>query len=149
MATVTVNGFDEVLKKLEKLSKKAEVDEIAKKAVNAAKDIVVNSTKSAVASSEGHRGGIGKRHRENRATNSVAGSISSTEAKINSYGAYSVARPTGRDRKGTSNGTKAALLEYGTSTMSARPWRGQAASSAEAPAKAAMEEVLQSEMELE
>lgn len=31
MATVTVNGFDEVLKKLEKLSKKAEVDEIAKR----------------------------------------------------------------------------------------------------------------------
>ena len=149
MATVTVNGFDEVLKKLEKLSKKAEVDEIAKKAVKAATGIVVNSTKAAVASSEGHQGGIGKRNRKDRSTHSVARSISPTEAKINSYGAYSVARPTGRDKYATSNGTKAALLEYGTKTMSARPWRNRAAESALEPAKSAMEKVLESEMELE
>lgn len=139
MAHIEYDGFDEVLKKLDKLSKKSEVDEIAKKAVDQAKDIVANSMRSALSSSE-----YGP-----RSTGSIAASVKPTESKINSYGAYSVARPTGRDARGMRNGEKAAYLEYGTPHMAARPWRGRATSSAEGPAKTAMENVLRAEMELE
>lgn len=139
MAHIEYDGFDEVLKKLEKLSKKAEVDEMARKAVDQAKDIVANSTKSALSASEYGR----------RSTGSIAASVQPTEGKVNSYGAYSVSRPTGRDAKGERNGAKAAYLEYGTPHMAARPWRSRAVSAAEEPAKAAMERVLQEEMELE
>ena len=143
MAHIEYDGFDEVLKKLEKLSKKAEVDEIAKKAVDAAKDVVVRSTKAAISVS------------------SIAGSIEPTEAKINSYGAYSVARPVGRDRKGTRFGERAAILEYGRYSggkdklgrnigyLEAHPWRSVAISNATEPAKKIIEEYLHEEMELE
>lgn len=139
MASISVEGFDDVIRKLEKLSKKDEVEGIAKKAIDAAKGVVVSSMKSAVASSE----------HGPYSTGSVSGSISPTDIKVNSYGVYSVARPTGRDRKATRNGAKAAFLEYGTPRMAARPWRARAVASAEGKAIKIIEEVLQSEMELE
>lgn len=139
MASITVNGFDDVLKKLEKLSDKSKVDEIAKKAVNAAKGSLLSSTKSAVASSE----------YGTRSTGSVASSISATDAKVNQYGVFAVARPTGRDARGVSNGAKAGFLEYGTPTMAARSWRDTAASSAESSCKSTMENIVKAEMELE
>ena len=139
MASITVNGFDEVIKILDKLSQKAKVDEIAMKAVNEAKGIVANSMSNAISGSE-----YGP-----RSTGSVAASIKPTEAKVNSYGVYSVARPTGRDSKGMRNGEKAAYLEYGTPNMAARPWRSKAVSNSEAKAKEIIEKVVTKEMQLE
>lgn len=146
MANITVNGFDDVIKLLDKLSNKAKVDDIAKGAVDAAKDVLASSMRSAIAGADGHRGGNGKRHRENRSTNSVAGSVQPTAAKVNSYGVFSVSKPNGRDKEGTSNAKKAALLNYGTPQFSARPWRDQAAKSAEGPCKKIIEEYVKSEM---
>ena len=146
MASVRVEGFDDVIKLLDKLSNKAKVDNIAKGAVNAAKDVVASSMSSAIASSEGHRGGIGARHREDRSNRSVAGSVKSTYAKVNSYGVFSVAKPDGRDPQGTRNGKKAALLEYGAPQFSARPWRSRAVSSSEGPAVKIIEDYVKSEM---
>lgn len=139
MASITVNGFDEIIEKLDKLSQKAKVDEIAMKAVNEAKGIVANSMSNAISGSE-----YGP-----RSTGSVAASIEPTEAKVNSYGVYSVARPTGRDSKGMRNGEKAAYLEYGTHRMVARPWRSRAVSGVEGQAQKIMEEIVKAEMELE
>ena len=139
MASLTISGFDEVIKKLEKMSKKATVDAAAKKAVDAAKGIVVSSAKSAVSASE----------HGPRSTGSVAASISATATKVNAYGTYSVARPTGRDREGKRNGEKAAYLEYGTPNMPARPWRSSAAQSAEPACKAVIEQVISKEFEAE
>jgi HK97 gp10 family phage protein len=136
---ITVNGMDEVLRKLEKLSNQSHVEGIAKKAVNAAKSQVVSSMKSALSASE-----TGP-----HATGSVAASVSPTEAKVNSYGVYSVARPTGRDSKGERNGAKAAYLEYGTQRMAARPWRSQAVASAESACIKTMENIVKSEMQLD
>lgn len=137
--SVKVTGFDDLLKKLDKLSDKAKVDAIAKKAVDAAKDTVASSMRSAISASE-----YGA-----RSTGSVAASVVPTVAKVNSYGAYSVAKPNGMHPSGKRNGEVAAYLNYGSRTMSARPWRAKACSSAEAPATKIMEEVLKSEMDLD
>lgn len=135
---ITVTGLDAVLRKLEKLSNQSHVEGIAKKAINAAKGNVVSSMKSALSASEAGP----------RFTGSVAASVSPTEAKVNSYGVYSVARPTGRDAKGERNGAKAAYLEYGTRRMAARPWRSQAVASAESACVSIMENVVNGEMQL-
>lgn len=139
MASLNVTGMEEVLNQIERLSKKTEVDEIAKKAVDKAKDIVVKTTSSAVASSE----------HGPRSSGSIASSIEATITKVNSYGAYSVSRPTGRDRSGTRNGAKAAYLEYGTPTLPARPWRARGTAAAEGPCVKIMEEVIKAEMKAE
>lgn len=146
MASITVNGFDDVIKLLDKLSNKAKVDAIAKGAVDAAKDVVANSMSGAIAASEGHRGGNGKRHREDRSTGSVAASVRPTPAKVNAYGVFSVAKPNGRDKYGKSNATKAALLENGAPQFGARPWRAKTVSASEGPCKKIIEEYVKSEM---
>lgn len=136
MARMGAHGLDALIEKLEKLSDKSRVDEIAKKAVNAAKDVVASSMRSAIASSE-----YGP-----RSTGSVAASVVATDAKVNSYGTYSVAKPTGRDEEGKRNGEKAAYLEYGSPKMAARPWRAKAVSAAEGSCVKIMEQVIKSEM---
>lgn len=139
MAHIEVTGFDEVLKKLDKLADLGKMNEVAKRAVDTAQPINEAAARSALA---------GVEHGP-YATGSVSGSISSTSAKINAYGAFAVARPTGRDAKGERNGAKAAYLEYGVPHMAARPWRARAASSAEGACMASIEATLQSELELE
>lgn len=135
MAHLDVSGMDDVLNMLDKLSKKQNVDNAAKKAVEAAKGKLTSATKASLSASE-----TGP-----HATGSVSASIQATSAKINAYGAYSVARPTGRDAKGVRNGEKAAYLEYGTPKMAARPWRARAIASAEGPCTKIMEEVIAKE----
>ena len=138
MAQFRVEGIDDVLKRLEKLSDRSKIDAIAKKAVNEAKNVVCESTKSAVRASE----------KGPYSTGSIAASIEVTDAKINSYGVFAVARPTGRDARGVRNGEKAAYLEYGTPNMAARPWRSKAVSNSEAKAKEIIENVVTKEMQL-
>ena len=135
--SITVTGMDDLLKKLEKLSDKSKVDEIAKKAVDAAQPISERSMKSALAASE----------HGPKPTGSVAASVSSTKAKVNSYGVFAVARPTGRDKQGVRNGAKAAYLQYGGKNLSPRPWREKAASGAESQCIRIMENIVKQEME--
>ena len=139
MASMNVSGLDDLLKKMEKLSDRGKVEEIAKRAVEAAQPLNEASVRSALASVE----------HGPYATGSVSGSISSTPAKINAYGAYAVARPTGHDAKGVRNGAKAAFLQYGTSRLPARPWRERAVSGAETACVKTMEQIVKSEMELD
>lgn len=136
MASITVNGFDDVIKMLDKLSNKSKVDEIAKGAISQAKGIVVSSMQSALSASE----------HGPKATGSVAASVVPTEEKVNSYGVYSVAKPTGRHPSGRTNGNVAAYLEYGASNLGARPWRERAVSAAEAPCVKIIEDYVKSEM---
>lgn len=137
---IRVEGMDDAIRKLAKLSDQARVEEIAKHAVSAAEPLVVESTRSALAASE-----TGP-----RSTGSASASVSGTGAKVNEYGVYAVARPTGRDSKGVRNGMKAALLEYGVpGKLNARPWRAKAAKSAEESAKSVMENIVKTEMECE
>lgn len=134
-----VTGLDDIMRQFDKLSDLSKVEEIAKHAVDAAQPISEASMRSAIAAVE----------HGPYATGSVSASVASTPAQINSYGAYAVARPTGRDEKGVRNGAKAAYLQYGTSRMAARPWRQSAVAGAQSACIAAMEKVVQSEMELE
>lgn len=144
MAHIEVTGMDDVLKKLQKLSDKGKVDSIAIKAVTAAQPLNESAVRSAVGSVE----------HGPYATGSVSGSISSTAAKVNSYGVFAVARPTGRDAKGVRNGAKAAFLQYGSpkegkKRLQPRPWRQKAVKIAEQPCIKLIEEILKAEMELE
>lgn len=136
MARMGAHGLDALIEKLEKLSDKSRVDEIAKKAVNAATPTAVNAVKSAVGASE-----YGP-----RATGSISKSIQGTSAKINQFGVFSVAKPTGRDAKGRANAYKATILENGNSKIAARPWRAKAVSAAEGSCVKIMEQVIKSEM---
>ena len=139
MANITIEGFDELVEKLDRWSRKQTIDEIAKKAVDSAADIVVNATKAAIPSA------------------SVAASIQAIPARENDRGIFSVAKPTGRHITGRTtitNATFAAFLEYGTYKaegyrLAPNPWRAKAAKSAEEPARKAMEETIKEEMELE
>lgn len=139
MAYMKLNGFDDVLKKLDRLSNKSKVDEIAKKAVKAAQPINERSMRSALKAVE-----YGP-----YATGSVAEGVTSTEPRINSFGVCAVAKVDGRDKKGVRNAEKAGILQYGTKRQPARPWRGNAVSKAENECLKVMEEVVASEMEAE
>lgn len=139
MAHIEVTGFDEVLKKLEKMSDLGKMNEVARKAVQEAQPINESTMRARLAAVE----------HGPYATGSVSGSIVSTSAKINSYGAYAVAMPTGRDDKGEHNGAKAAYLEYGTPHMAARCWRKGASTAATGPCIASIEATLKSELELD
>ena len=139
MASIQLSGMDELLKKLENLSNKSRLDEIAIRAVNAAKPLNEAAMRSAIASVE-----YGP-----YSTGSISRSVTSTPAKVNEYGVFSAAHPTGRDQDGFSNDTKAVFLQYGTSKLQARPWRQKAVHDAEKSCKTVMEEIVKKEMELE
>ena len=139
MASLTVDGMDKVLEQLSKLSDQSRVEAIAKKAVKAAAPLNEAATRNALAASE----------KGPYSTGSAAASVKSTDAKVNVYGVYSVARPTGRDSKGKSNVMKANILEYGAPRTPARPWRDKAVRSAEKSCQRVMEDIVTKEMELD
>lgn len=124
-----IHGMDELIEKLEKLSDKSRVDEIAKKAVNAALPTVVSSVQSHIHPRD------------------VAGGVTATAARDNAYGVFAVAKVTGRTKKG-SNALRAAVLEYGRHDGRGGhiPWRKSAVSAAESASKQIMEDVIKTEM---
>lgn len=137
---VEISGFDDVLKQLERLSKKQNVDAAAKKAVSAAKGVVADKMRSAIRESE----------HGTHSTGSVADSVVTTATKVNSYGAYSVAKPDGMHPSGKRNGEVAAYLNYGSPSLQpARPWRAKACEAATQPCIEIMQKVLEEEFDLE
>lgn len=139
MARVEVYGFDDLLKKFDELSKASVLDEAAKRVIDKTSQVVAREMAAAISSRE-----YGE-----YATGSVSRSIRPTKAKINSYGAYSVAKPTGRDGRGVRNAEKAAYLEYGAKNLPARPWRDKAVRAAEEKALPVMEEAICEELGIE
>lgn len=131
---MTITGFDT----LEEIFKKgAKANDIAKKAVDQAAPILEGSLKGKIsaAASRGY------------ATGELAGSVSSTKAKVNDRGVFAAVRPTGHDRKGVRNGEKLAYLEYGTSRgQSPHPVRDAAVSAAEGQCIQVMENVVYEEL---
>ena len=141
---ISIDGMDDLLKRLDKLADVDKVNAIAMKAVTAAQPMNESAVRSAIASVE----------HGPYSTGSVSGSVSSTAAKVNAYGVFAVARPTGRDEKGVRNGLKAAMLQYGSpkfgkKRLEPRPWRQRAVAIAMNPCIKTMEDVLKAEMELE
>lgn len=134
---ITFTGFED----LERLFKKgAKANDIAKKAVDRAAPVLEGSLKGKIAgaASRGY------------ATGELAGSISSTKAKVNDRGVFAAVRPTGHDWKGVRNAEKMAYLEYGTSRGQApHPVRDAAAAAAEGECISLMEQVVYEEMEAE
>ncbi len=124
MARLDVSGMDELIAQLEKYGDEAELNAAAMRAVNAGAPIVAGEMAVAIRSVE----------HGPYATGSVSDSIEATTAKTNAYGVFSVAKPTGRDKKGLRNAEKAAYLQYGTPTMAARPWAERSARAAVARA---------------
>ena len=128
---MSITGFDDVIKRLDKFSDKSKMDEIAMKAVDAALPTVVSSVKSHIHPHD------------------VASGVTATKAKDNAYGVFGVAKITGHDSKGQSNAMRAAVLEYGRHDGRGGhiPWRDVSAASAEGTAKSIMEQTVRSEME--
>lgn len=133
MANITVNGLEEVIKKLEKLSDKGKADEIAKKAVKAALPTLEGSVRSHIHPSRAKAG------------------VTTKDAKVNQYGVFGVVTITGRDSKGESLAKIANVLEYGRHDGKGahKPWRNASASSVESSCKSIMEEIVKAEMELD
>lgn len=125
-----ISGLDEVMALLEKLSDKGRVDDIAKKAVNAALPTLTASVRSHIHPRD------------------VASGVSEKPAEVNQYGVFAVAKVTGHDSKGNSNAARAAVLEYGRHDKRGGhiPWRAAAAGAAEGPALKIAEEVIKAEM---
>lgn len=130
-----VTGMDEALAELEKL----DAYRLAPKMLTEAAPIAVSALKASI-KRFAHRG---------YATGALAASIKATEAKLNAYGCFIAARPTGADRKGVRNGEKLAYLQYGTQKQTASDVLGTAVKAAERKCIEAMEEVLAQEVGVE
>ena len=74
MASLTITGWDDMITRLTKLSKKPYLDDVAKTAVNAAKDTVASSMRSSLSWAEGHRG-----KSKDRTTGAVSASVRNKE----------------------------------------------------------------------
>ena len=131
MASLTIIGFDETIKKLEKLSKESTLNDIAKKAVTAALPTLERSVRSHIHPRD------------------VAGNVTTKTAKENPYGVFGVATVSGHDRNGYSAVKRATVLEYGRHDGRGghAPWRDASASSAESSCKNIMENIVRDEME--
>lgn len=108
MANFSVTGMDALMKQLGHLG---DVEELAKKMVDAAVPELEESVKS----------GIKEAANRGYATGELANSVKGTKAKINNYGVMSAVRVTGTDKRGMRNGEKMAYLEYGTSKQNPHP----------------------------
>ena len=128
-----INGFDDLLKRLDKLADKGRVDEIAKKAVDAALPTLESSVRSHIHPSE------------------ASGHVTGKNAQVNAYGVFGVATVTGTDSHGTPYAKIANVLEYGRHDGKPphKPWRAASATSAQASCIKQMEAVLKSEMDLD
>lgn len=98
MAKLEIEGLDELEKQLKKLG--AQATPIAKKAVRRAAPILRDAIKSQISATT-------------HGTGDLAASITITPPRENLRGVFSVVKPSGTDRKGTSNALKFAVLEYG------------------------------------
>lgn len=143
---IDVTGIDELMKQLNTLSNQQSVETICKIAVNKAVTVSESAVKSSLASAE---------QAWDSDTN-IAGSVASTPAKVNSYGVFSVSRPTGyhigKSKKHISNAALAAFLQYGSGGTGKRephPWREKAVSASENKCFEIMEETLKQEMKLD
>lgn len=133
-----LTGFSELNEQLQKLADGSV--EIAKKALNEASPILTDEVKGMIA-------------RKTTGTGSLADSIEATRAAENSYGVFTVVKPTGRNRSGERNGAVMAYLEYGTHNkdgslrMQARPIMTPSVRAAEDKCLRKMEEVVNREIE--
>lgn len=137
MAGISCAGLDDLEKLVRGLGKTAsEAKQIAKACIDEAAPVMESAYRSALASVE-----YGP-----NSTGSASASVSLYGTKENSLGIYNVARPVGKDAKGTRNGEKAALLEYGTANMPARPWVNRAHHAAEKPCTEIVKKRLEEEV---
>lgn len=127
---VRVEGLDDLIKMFDKLSDKSRVDEIAKKAVDAALPTLTSSIRSHIHPSE------------------AAAGVTQKSAKVNAFGVFGVGTVTGHDRHGVPYAKIANVLEYGRHDRKPphKPWRAASASSAESASIKIMEEIIKSEM---
>ena len=127
---VRVEGLDDLIKMFDKLSDKSRVDEIAKKAVDAALPTLTSSIRSHIHPSE------------------AAAGVTQKSAKVNAFGVFGVGTVTGHDRHGVPYAKIANVLEYGRHDRKPphKPWRAASASSAKSASIKIMEEIIKSEM---
>lgn len=118
MAKCEIQGFDEILEKLEDLG---DVDEIANEILFECGNILKDDMKAAI-NSAADRG---------YSTGELAESIVPTAPKKNDIGHFVAVRPVGSDSKGVSNGAKLQFLEHGTSKQQPRPTLAKVASTSE------------------
>lgn len=130
MATMSSQGIDEFVKKLEQLESGAE--EVADKMLIAGANVLKSDLRSAA---EAHKD-----------TGAMASSIKVSKVSRKSSNEASISvRPTGKDSKGVRNMEKAGRLEYGTSKQAATPFIQPTVESSEAEVLKTMTEVFDNE----
>lgn len=142
MAKIRANGFEEVNRMLSRL---AQPDAMAIKAVEAAVPVVEKNLKAQIRSAANRTDEHGRPY----STGELEQSIAATEASMNDLGAYSVIKPEGTDSKGLRNAEKLAYLEYGVRShgQEPRPVRAAAVAKSEGEALKVMEAVIGAEVE--
>ena len=137
MARMTITGFENVEKMLEKL---ANPYEMAEKAVNKAAPIVEKNLKAQIRSATN-----GKPY----STGELEASIAATNARDNSLGVFAVVKPNGTDKNGLRNAEKMGYLEYGVRShgQEPRPVRAAAVAQSENAVMQVMEEVIGAEVD--
>lgn len=142
MARMTITGFENVEKMLEKL---ANPYEMAEKAVNKAAPIVEKNLKAQIRSATNRRDKYGKPY----STGELEASIAATNARDNSLGVFAVVKPNGTDKNGFRNAEKMGYLEYGVRShgQEPRPVRAAAVAQSENAVMQVMEEVIGAEVD--
>ena len=133
MAKFGIEMPDEFIKKLERLDK---YDELAKKMLDKAAPVLVNTMKHEIS-----------RLNEYSQDGELRDSIVAAKPKKNDFGYFvSVGPKTGsKDSEGVRNGEKLAYMEYGTSKMDPHPVLDRAKMAAENRAIQIMQEVFDEE----
>lgn len=135
MAKITLKAGDEYAIKLSKMAQNS--DEIAKKAIYSAADIVANKIKSNL---EGVLSG--------ESSGDLVKAFGVTPISQDKKGDYNTKLGfDGYDRKGVPNALKARVLESGSSKQKKRPFVRPAVNATRKQAQAKMEEVIDNEYE--
>ena len=148
---MAINGFDGLEKMFDKM---LQANEIATEAVSKAAPILEESTKKAISGALASADRKGESH----STGELVAAVICDPAKLNQYGAFSVARPHGKHSSGESNAKIANILEYGhkdgyknkfgqeVGFQSPSPWRQKALNDAKAKCEETMRKVVEERM---
>lgn len=132
MARFEISGFEAAEKEL--LRRREKVEPTVKRMVTEGGDVMVDGQKATIS------------QMDLIDTGDLQGSIKATKPKSKGSAIYVEVYPHGTDRKGVRNALKGAVLEYGKSSMPAKPWMTNANNKYGPKAQEKMRDVWMEEM---
>lgn len=128
MGSCSVNFDDDFIKTLANLEN---TEELTKEILDETKGIIVEAEKKAITHID---------------SGSMKDSIKATSVKKNTWGSYTVIRPTGKDKKGVRNMEKFIYNEYGTSQQDACPIQASVVNSTKDKVAQVAQEIINSKV---